>query len=52
MRFNVSVWHPRDRQREKGKAFLEPRVVTKRERSVAEHPNPKRNRVVRATDIV
>ena len=52
MRFNVSVWHPRDRQRGKGKAFLEPRVVTKRERSVAEHPNPRRERVARITGVV
>jgi hypothetical protein len=52
MRFNVSVWHPRDRQKGRGKAFLEPRLITKRGGPITEHPDPRRDRVADIAGIM
>ena len=52
MRFNVSVWHPRDRQKRRGKAFLEPRLITKRGGPITEHPDPRRDRVADIAGIM
>ena len=52
MRFNVSVWHPRDRQKGRGKAFLEPRLITKRGGPIAGHPDPRRYMVADIAGIM
>ena len=52
MRLNVSVWHPRDKQKRRGKAFLEPRLITKRGGPIAGHPDPRRYMVADIAGIM
>jgi hypothetical protein len=52
MRFNVSVWHPRDRQKRRGRAFLEPRLITRRGGPIAGYPEPRRYMVADIAGII
>ena len=52
MRFNVGVWDPRDRQREKGKAFLEPKMIARRKSLAAGDKKRSRTGMILAIKIM